>query len=213
MYNKHAVYRTWKCKVCGYIALTRKMLRQHYRSHSWKEKCGWSKGLTKYNNASLLKISQSLKAGLLSGKIIPSFKGKHHSQKTKDKIISTYIENRTNNKYRGNYKGIYFQYSFELAWLVWNFEHGIKTFRCDKTFQYWDSEQQKERTYYPDFELEDGTIIEIKGQMTQNVLDKQKAVLEQYSGKYVILQKNDIKHCIKYCKDKYGKDFIQKLKD
>lgn len=107
-----------------------------------------------------------------TGTIIPAFKGKHHTKETKDRIISTYIQNRTNNKYRGTYKGIYFQYSFELAWIVWNLEHDIKVFRCEESFQYWDGELQKERTYYPDFVLEDGTIVEIKGRVISSTLDK-----------------------------------------
>jgi hypothetical protein len=97
--------------------------------------------LTKETDKRIAKRSKTVKDGYKSGRLKPTFKGRKHTQETKDKIIATYIENRTNNKYRGYYKGIYFQYSFELAWLVWNFEHNIKVFRCDETFQYWDSEK------------------------------------------------------------------------
>ena len=209
---------TWVCFYCGRDLETKGNLQKHiHDNHVCKNENGktipWNKGLTEKDDERIKTGAKRLREGYKSGRIKPSFLGRRLTKEHKDKMISTYIQNRTNNKYRGNYKGIYFQYSFELAWLVWNFEHGIKVFRCDKTFQYWDSEQQKERTYYPDFKLEDGTIIEIKGRMTQNVLDKQKAVLEQYNGKYFILRKDDIKHCLKYCREKYGNNFVQKLKD
>ena len=204
--------KKWICRICNMIFTSRQKMYDHL--HNFHNQHGiWNKGQTIDTDPILKKQIEKLCEGYKSGRIKPSFLGRHLTKEHKDKMISTYIQNRTDNKYRGNYKGIYFQYSFELAWLVWNFEHGIKVFRCDKTFQYWDSKQQKERTYYPDFELEDGTIIEIKGIMNQNVLDKQKAVLEQYNGKYLILQENDIKHCLEYCKEKYGNNFIQKLKD
>lgn len=102
--------------------------------------------------------------------------------------------------------------SYELAWIVWNFEHKIFFKRCDKSFVYFDSEKKKLRRYYPDFELEDGTIIEIKGFVSQNALDKANA-MKQYDVKYQMLTFDDIKHCIKYCIQKYGSDFVQKLKD
>ena len=128
-------------------------------------------------------------------------------------MISTYIKNRTHNKYRGTYKGIPFQYSFELAWIVWNIEHDVKFFRCDESFNYFDSMQNKTRTYYPDFKLEDGTIVEIKGRVTQNTLDKKQAIVDIYHRPYILLTQDKIQHCLDYCKNKYGDNFLQILKD
>lgn len=192
--TKHrAPYGTWKCKFCNQILLTQKSLFNHiwenhrpkYGPHGKGQKI-WNKGLTN----------------------LPPM-----SKETKDKIVSTYIRNRKANKYRGTYKGIYFQYSFELAWIVWNLEHGIIFYRCNESFQYWDSKLQKERMYYPDFVLEDGTIVEIKGRVVSNTLDKQKAMIEIYHKKYLLLTQDKIQHCLDYCKEKYGNDFVQKLKD
>ena len=210
----HAEYGRWKCKCCNLIFETRFQLFAHnHEVHPVPKGQIWNKGLTKETDKRIKDYAIRYSDGVKSGRIKPSFLGRHLTKEHKDKIIATYIENRTNNKYRGTYKGIYFQYSFELAWIVWNLEHGIKIFRCEETFEYWDSEQKKTRTYYPDFQLEDGTIVEIKGRVTQCVYDKQDAVINKYKRKYVLLTQDKIQHCLDYCKEKYGNDFLTKLKD
>lgn len=211
-------YGTWKCQHCGLILQSKGKLQKHiHDNHINVDENGktivWNKGLTKETSDIIAKSAKTLRDGYKNKRIKPSFLGRHLTKEHKDKIIATYIQNRTNNKYRGTYKGIYFQYSFELAWIVWNLEHGIKFFRCEETFQYWDSKLQKERTYYPDFVLEDGTIVEIKGRIISSTLDKQKAMIEVYHKKYLLLTQDKIQHCIDYCKEKYGNDFVQKLKD
>ena len=216
--KRKASYGTWKCQHCGIILESKGRLQKHiHDNHARYDKDGnpiiWNKGLTKETSKLVAKIAKTLHDGYKSKRIKPSFLGRYLTKEHKDKIIATYIQNRTNNKYRGTYKEIYFQYSFELAWIVWNLEHGIKIFRCEETFQYWDSELQKERTYYPDFVLEDGTIVEIKGRIISSTLDKQKAMIEVYHKKYLLLTQDKIQYCIDYCKEKYGNDFVSKLKD
>ena len=205
--------KIWHCKWCGLKFTSRSKMYDHVHTIHGRFDCAWNKGLTEKTSKSVAKAAKTLRDGYKLKRITPSFLGRHLTQAHKDKIIATYLQNRTNNKYRGTYKGIYFQYSFELAWIVWNLEHGIKIFRCEETFQYWDSELQKERTYYPDFVLEDGTIVEIKGRVISSTLDKQKAMIEVYHKKYLLLTQDKIQHCIDYCKEKYGNDFLQKLKD
>ena len=213
-YSTRSEYGRWKCKCCNLIFETRAQLFAHnHEVHPVPKGQAWNKGLTKETDERIKDYAIRYSDDVKSGRIKPSFLGRHLTKEHKDKIIATYIENRTNNKYRGTYKGIYFQYSFELAWIVWNLEHGIKIFRCEETFEYWDSEQKKIRTYYPDFQLEDGTIIEIKGRVTQCVYDKQDAVINKYKRKYILLTQDKIQHCLDYCKEKYGNDFLTKLKD
>ena len=206
--------KEWTCKWCGLKFNSRKKMYDHIHAiHGSFSGTTWNKGLTKETSESVAKAAKTLNEGLKSGRITPSFTGRHLSQEHKDKIVSTYIKNRTNNKYRGTYKGIPFQYSFELAWIVWNIEHEVIFYRCDESFRYFDSIQNKMRIYYPDFKLEDGTIVEIKGRVTQNTLDKKQAIVDIYHRPYLLLTQDKIQHCLDYCTNKYGDNFLQILKD
>lgn len=101
----------------------------------------------------------------------------------------------------GWYKGISCQSTYELAWVIYNLDHNIKFQRCKKVFQYEvDGQIHK---YYPDFELQDGTIIEIKGYYQNTVKLKQQAVLQQ-GYNYKILYKKDLKVCFDYIKENYN---------
>ena len=209
---ERAEFGKWKCDQCGQIFETRAKLYEHKHEVHHIQSV-WNKGLTAETDARVKAGKDALNEGLKSGRIKPSFLGRTLTKQHKDRIVATYEKNRIINKYRGFYKGIYFQYSFELAWLVWNLEHNIKVERCKESFEYYDSQQKKIRRYYPDFVLEDGTIIEIKGRVTQNVLDKQDAMINVFHRKYKLLTKPLIQYCLDYCVEKYGKDFIQVLKN
>ncbi len=64
----------------------------------------------------------------------------------------------------GWYKGYWCDSSWELAWVIYNLDHGIKFERCKEKFEY--EFEGKKYHYYPDFKLEDGTYVEIKGYET-----------------------------------------------
>ena len=71
------------------------------------------------------------------------------------------------------------------------FEAGIKWKDKVTTFEYFDTQANKNRTYIPDIELEDGTILEIKSTWTfikglLNIIDKFKAVSKEKSMKVLI---------------------------
>ena len=99
-------------------------------------------------------------------------KGHPISEETKIRIMRTFEERASRGEYAGYYKGYYFECSYELAWLVYNLDHNIEFRRCAESFEYYDSATDKWRLYFPDFEMPDGTIIEIKGYYTQNTADK-----------------------------------------
>lgn len=48
--------------------------------------------------------------------------------------------------------------------MIYNLDHGIKFERCKEKFEY--EFEGKKHNYYPDFKLEDGTYVEIKGYST-----------------------------------------------
>ena len=64
----------------------------------------------------------------------------------------------------GWYKGYWCDSSWELAWVIYNLDHGIKFERCKEKFEY--EFEGKKYHYYPDFKLENGTYVEIKGYET-----------------------------------------------
>lgn len=103
----------------------------------------------------------------------------------------------------GTYKGYFCQSSWELAYVIYNLEHNIKFVRNQKSFEY--LFENKKHKYYPDFILENGTYIEIKGYYSEQWEAKQ----NQFKEKLIILDKNSIKLYMQYAEEKYGKDFIK----
>lgn len=104
----------------------------------------------------------------------------------------------------GLYKGIWCDSSWELAWVIYNLEHGISFTRYHGYFEYeFDGKKHK---YYPDFQLEDGTIVEIKGYESK----QWQAKLDQFPSNLtlVIIGKNEIQPYLKYAKQQYGENFI-----
>lgn len=95
-----------------------------------------------------------------------AFHSRPQSKETIQKIMRTFEERASRGEYAGYYQGYYFECSYELAWLVYNLDHNIEFRKCTESFEYYDSTTGKWRLYFPDFEMPDGTIIEIKGYYT-----------------------------------------------
>jgi len=104
---------------------------------------------------------------------------------------------------RGWYKGYWCDSSWELAWIIYNLENSIKFERNLKGFEY--VFEGKIRKYYPDFILEDGSYVEIKGYIT--VTDVAKMLY--FKHPLTLLDEMHIKPYISYAKQKYGKKFIE----
>ena len=129
------------------------------------------------------------------GKLGAITKIKNHSN-----LGGGYRENSVRGK-SGYYKGIHCHSTYELYWVIYNLDHNISFKRCNKVFDY--EYNGKWYKYYPDFELDDDTIIEIKGVHIPTVDIKAQAVID--SGyKYKILYDKDLKHCFDYVNEKYS---------
>lgn len=113
-----------------------------------------------------------------------------------------------NKENKGYYKGIYCDSTWELAYVIYNLDHNISFKRCTKVYEYeYNGEIHK---YHPDFELEDGTLIEIKG---YEYNDSLKYKIESVKDRDIqILRYGDLEDIFKYVIDTYGKDF-KKLYD
>ena len=110
----------------------------------------------------------------------------------------------------GYYKGIYCGSTYELCWVIYNLDHNIpfKKSKIQISYTY----QGKQHTYYPDFELEDGTLIEIKGYYTDQVKAKTDAT-ESLGYNIKVLYEKDLKEVFDYVKTKYGVFDFAKLYD
>lgn len=100
----------------------------------------------------------------------------------------------------GYYKGAKYDSTYELCWAIYNLDHNIPFKRSKVQIPY--MYQGKQHTYYPDFELEDGTLIEIKGRHTSLVDIKTQAAISQgYNIK--ILYGKDLKDIFSYIEKTY----------
>lgn len=111
---------------------------------------------------------------------------------------------------QGNYEGIHFNSSWELAYYVYSRDHGITVHRNTAiSFAY--KLDGESHLYFPDFILEDGTYVEIKGRITKAALAKK----EQFptDQKYLFLTHEDLKPMLSYCRRTYGTRFWEALYD
>jgi hypothetical protein len=102
----------------------------------------------------------------------------------------------------GRYNGYWCDSSYELAWIIYNLEHGIKFKRNTEKFSY--VFEGIERKYIPDF-IVNKEYVEIKNYKSA-VTD---AKINQFPFKIKILYKNDLEDIFKYVINKHGKDFIK----
>ena len=205
--GKQPKYWQWKCPHCDFIGKTRQKLTEH-RHKEHPQFCvegGWNKGLTIETNNIVKRYSKTIADNFKTGKVVNWWLGKHHKEETRQLLSRKWHWFNTNSgwgKY-GWYKGIWCDSSWELAWVMFNLDHNISFTRCKERFEYIIND--KKRLYYPDFELSDGTIVEIKGFINKNWEEK----LKQFpkDRKLIVLYKKEIKPYLKYAIDTYGRNF------
>lgn len=169
----------------------------------------WNKGLTKNTDKRVAKSVQTQKHTLaINGS---HWTGKKHAQESKRKIALAMAGNTHGNRSKkGFYKGFYCGSSYELAYVIYNLDHNIPFSRCDRHYEY--EYNGSKHLYFPDFELPDGTIIEIKGYHTDLVDIKAEAVNDR---PIKIMYKDDLKEHLTYVFDTYNvnKDTLYTLYD
>lgn len=101
---------------------------------------------------------------------------------------------------KGFYKGYKCDSIWELAFVVYNLDKGIKFSRNLKGFPYlW---YGKVHYYYPDFVMQDGTFIEIKGVKTGKDMRK----INNFPHRLKVLYKKEIQPYMNYMFSRYGND-------
>lgn len=112
-----------------------------------------------------------------------------------------YRENAGGNYQHGWYKGYYCSSSWELAFVIYNIENNITFKRNTQGFDY--TFKNNIHKFYPDFIVNE-QFIEIKGFFREKDYEK----IKQFPHNILVICKTKIKPYIKYCVDKYGKNYI-----
>lgn len=102
---------------------------------------------------------------------------------------------------KGWYKGIWCDSSWELAWVVFNLDHGKPFERNQEFFNY--EFGGRVRRWLPDF-IMNGAYYEIKGYETEQSIAK----VRGFPHKLVVLGRVEMEPILTYVISKYGKDFI-----
>jgi hypothetical protein len=174
----------------------------------------WSAGLTENTDDRIKTRNTTQRAGFNSGRLVHI--GVPHTDESKQKLSNHRCEqilkgrHDTSGKkgHRGHYNGVYLHSSWELAYLVYCAEvNNQRIIRNNTTTITYDFDNAKKK-YVPDFILEDGSIVEIKGYLFS---DRDKAKYNQTKHLVNYLFYDDIKHMISYCVDKYGSKFWEVL--
>lgn len=100
--------------------------------------------------------------------------------------------------HKGWYKGVFCASTYELAWVIYHLDHDTAFERCRLVFEYAEG-----RKYHPDFFIEPGRVIEIKGYVTEITHVKAQAVRDQgYS--FELVTKQELLPMFAYIERAYG---------
>lgn len=195
-----------KCRYCGLCFLSKRKKYDHiHLMHSTElpiPGTSWNKGKTKETCETIKKMAIKISESNKGSK--NHFYGKHHTEDTKKKL-ARHGGYRIGSGYgkKGWYKGYYCDSSWELAFVMYNLDHGILFERNTKKFSY--IFNNKKHYYIPDWII-DNKFIEIKGYWSK----QWQAKLDQFpnSLSLKIISKKDIVPYIEYAENKYGKNFI-----
>ena len=185
--------------------------RNSPNAHKRKGAPTWNKGLNKFNDERIKKVSNKLKDKISKGIIV--HKGTPHTEEYKIKARENAIKNNLGGyQYgagrgkRGWYENEFFDSQWELAYWIYCREHNIDIKRNKKYYIY--EYKNKKYKYYPDF-IVNGELVEIKGYHNNLVDLKLNCVHEPIK----ILYEKDLDYIFNYIELKYNlkKDKIYKL--
>lgn len=103
---------------------------------------------------------------------------------------------------KGYYKGMKLDSGWELAYVLYCHDHGIKIERNTQKFPY--IYRKREYRWIPDF-IVNGNYVEIKGRETSRTFAKYK----HFQHPLTILRRNDLKEVFTYVIEKYGQDYTR----
>lgn len=166
----------------------------------------WNKGLTKDSDPRIAAVSNHLKNAYATGMLVSAQKDKPRTTAEKQRISETMKKNGIAGGLRhgsgrgkkGWYKGFFCDSTYELVYIIYNLDNNILFSRCKRQYEY--EYNGKMHVYHPDFELQNGTLIEIKGYHTDEVDAKLDSVTDR---KINILYEADLKYAFDWVKEHY----------
>lgn len=169
-------------------------------------RASWNAGKTKDDDVRLKMRSEKQKG------IAPKFGGRASTNEKeairririseKMKLVGGGYRRGSGRGKKGWYKGYWCDSSWELAWVIYQLEHGTRFIRNEEKFEY--QHEGKIKNYIPDFKIDDN-YIEIKGYDT----DQWQHKLLQFPHKLQILYKQEMKPILEYVIGKYEKNFVR----
>ena len=177
-----------------------------------KGKTPWNKGLTKDTNSKVAEIAKKVSISMVghsTGVGATPEKEAERRKKISDYAKSSglggYVHGSGRGK-KGRYKGFFCDSTYELVYIIYNLDNNIEFKRCDRTYPY--QYEGMLHYYHPDFELADGSLVEIKGYHTQLVDVKVASVNDR---PIKVLYENDLLYAFKWVSEHYTYDDITDL--
>ena len=188
-------------------------LNPNHQVNPAKGKPAWNRGLTSQSDARILSgnvLSEHVLAGIAKAKANGTYTctgralTEEREVERKRKIADTmktvgggYRQGSGRGK-KGKYKGYYCDSTYELVYIIYNIDHNIPFKRCERIYTY--TVDGKSHKYHPDFELADGSLVEIKGYYTELVDIKLSAVKDR---PIKIFFEKDLKYAFDWVKENY----------
>jgi hypothetical protein len=103
---------------------------------------------------------------------------------------------------QGRYKGIWCDSSYELAFVIYSLDHMFPFERNQQAFPY--EFEGRQRIWIPDFRLDGGFYLEIKGYVTDQV----NAKFAAFPHPLIVVKRESMKFVFDYVIETYGRNFI-----
>ena len=208
----------WPCPFCEYVGVSRRDFQRHkvdvHKGKATHRKFLFaSGGNCKFCNKPFKRMCElkAHEARCFSNPDRIEYNSHSQSKESREKISKTAKMNKRSGGYRigsgrgkrGYYKGYYCDSSWELAYVIYNIDHGIEFQRNHRKFPY--IFEGEEHEFMPDWKI-GNKYVEIKGYWTK----QWQAKLDQFPKSEIleIITKNEIRPYLEYVENKYGKDFI-----
>jgi hypothetical protein len=181
--------------------------RKNLAKSDWKQcqpgwRVAWNKGLTKETDVRVAKNGKAAGEGLkvyLDSLTVTERSEYFRRRIPKNTSHMGGLRPGSGRGKKGWYKGYWCDSSWELAWVIYQLDHGQRFTRNTKGFEY--SFDEKIRKFYPDFLLENGIYVEIKGWLD----GQNQAKIEQFPGELRVLGAKEIQPLVAYVEKRHGK--------
>lgn len=137
----------------------------------------------------------------------PSSTRRFCSSQCRPKSPGGYREGSGRSKH-GYYKGIYCGSTYELAWVIYQLDHGVIPTR----FQGFVTCKETGQKYYPDF-IQGRTIIEIKGYESVESVSIKTNIAISHGYEVLVLRKTDLTKEFQHVKENYKFKCMSELYD